>query len=429
MKEALDLINSNKIYKQILKEVYNKYKKYGKITGSFSLKATSTKEKEILFNFDSQSIINGKAKIKCSTVKELFNRLLKDSTFEELLVKVIGEELKTTKEIKSEEKKAEEEFYNEILNCADNGSGKLWFKEIILNKSKGYNIITRRYKQEKEDNKLNKLKRDIILVINSLNNLPYVKGEYENIAVFAAVNTKDSHFFDMDNYTGKLFIKGIACIINKDEPKEINELNELYYDVGILKDEISNHTTIYGVSAFNKDNEEIPSIKEFNKWKEPLQISISNLLKVKYLKVKDDTVYVFENPAVFHKVLKVVGNEVSLICTSGQLNLSSYIILNKIKDLKGIYYAGDFDPEGLIIAYKIKKKYKDKVKFLSYTKENYKKSMSHKVIEEKSMRQLDKISCLELQDIIDELKINKKAAYQELLIDEYISFIFKKINI
>lgn len=423
MKEALNLVNSNKIYKQILKEIYNKYKKYGKITGSFSLKATSIKEKEILFNFDSQSIVDGKAKIKCSIVKELFNRILKDSTFEELLVKVIGEELKTTKDIKNEEKNEEEKFYLEIVNYAEDGNGKLWFETALLEKSRGYNIIARRYKQEKEYNKLNKLKKDIILVINSLNNLPCLKEEYENIAVFAAINTKDSHFFDMDSYTGKLFIKALAFILNKDEAKEINEFNELYYEAGILKDEISNHTTIYGISGFDKNNKEIPSIKEFNNWNEPLQISISNLLKINYLKVKNNTVYVFENPAVFHKVLKVIGNTTSLICTSGQLNLSSYIIFNKIKNLENIYYAGDFDPEGLMIAYKIKEKYKEKVKFLSYTKENYEKSMSDKVIEEKSMVQLDKINCTELQGIIDVLKINKKPAYQELLIDEYISFI------
>lgn len=423
MKEALNLVNSNKIYKQILKEVYNKYKKYGKITGSFSLKATSIKEKEILFNFDSQSIVDGKAKIKCSKVKELFNRILKDSTFEELLVKVIGEELKTTKDIKNEEKNAEENFYIEIINYSDDGSGKLWFETALLEKSRGYNIITRRYKQEKEYDKLNKLKKDIILVINSLNNLPYLKEEYENIAVFAAINTKDSHFFDMDSYTGKLFIKALAFIFNRDEAKEINELNELYYEAGILKDEISNHSTIYAISGFDKNNKEISSIKEFNDWNEPLQISISNLLKINYLKAKNNTVYVFENPAVFHKVLKAIGNTASLICTSGQLNLSSYIIFNKIKSLENIYYAGDFDPEGLMIAYKIKKKYKEKVKFLSYTKENYEKSMSDKIIDEKSMIQLDKIKCLNLQEIIDVLKINKKAAYQELLIDEYISFI------
>ena len=51
MKESLDLINSNKIYKKIFLEIYSKYKKYGKITGSFTLKAATTEERRILSNF------------------------------------------------------------------------------------------------------------------------------------------------------------------------------------------------------------------------------------------------------------------------------------------------------------------------------------------------------------------------------------------
>lgn len=425
MKESLDLINSNKIYKKIFLEVYSKYKKYGKITGSFILKAATTEERRILSNFDAKALTEGKAKIKSATVRELFNRKLKEYSFEELLVKVVGKELKTNKEIKDEEKEQEEKFYEEILKSCDNGIGRQWFIEILDKKKYGYNIIIRKYKSEKEINKLEELKRKIILTINSLNKLPYLNNEYENIAVFSAVNTRDSHFFDSDKFTGRLFIKAISFIINKDEPKDINEINEAYYEVGILKDEISNHTTIYGLNAFEKDNSEVTAVNSFNLWREPLQISISNLLKVDYLKAVNNTVFIFENPAVFHKVLKETGDNISLICTSGQLNLSSYILLNKIRDLKNIYYAGDFDPEGLMIAYKLKERYKDKVKFLNYNRESYINIMSNNIIEEKSMSQLNKINCSELDEVIRELRINKRAAYQELLIDEYLDLIKK----
>ena len=426
MKESLDLINSNKIYKKIFLEVYSKYKKYGKITGSFTLKAATTEERQILFNFDSKALTEGKAKIKCSTVRDLFNRKLKEYSFEELLVKVVGKELKTNKEVKDEEKEQEEKFYDDILKASDDGVGKQWFIEILDKKKYGYNIIVRKYKSEIRN--LKELKRKIILIINSLNKLPYLNNEYENIAVFSAVNTKDSHFFDSDKFTGRLFIKAISFILNKDDPKDINEINELYYEVGILKDEISNHTTIYGLNAFNIDSSEVKAVNSFNLWKEPLQISISNLLKIDYFEAINNTVFIFENPAVFHKILKVNGDNISLICTSGQLNLSSYILLNKIRNLKNIYYAGDFDPEGLMIAYKIKKRYKDKVKFLNYTRESYINTMSNNIIEEKSMSQLNKINCSELDEVINELRINKRAAYQELLIDEYLDLIKKVIN-
>lgn len=371
MKESLDLINSNKIYKKIFLEVYSKYKKYGKITGSFTLKAATTEERQILFNFDSKVLTEGKAKIKCSTVRDLFNRKLKEYSFEDLLVKVVGKELKTNKEVKNEEKNKEEKFYEDILKSCNNGISKEWFAEVLDKKKYGYNIIARKYKSEISN--LEELKRKIILTINSLNKLPYLNNAYENIAVFS-------------------------------------------------------HTTIYGLNAFNMDSSEVKAVNSFNLWKEPLQISISNLLKIDYFEAINNTVFIFENPAVFHKILKVNGDNISLICTSGQLNLSSYILLNKIRNLKNIYYAGDFDPEGLMIAYKIKKRYKEKVKFLNYTRESYINTMSNNIIEEKSMSQLNKINCSELDEVINELRINKRAAYQELLIDEYLDLIKKVIN-
>ena len=150
-------------------------------------------------------------------------------------------------------------------------------------------------------------------------------------------------------------------------------------------------------------------------------------MKIDYLKAVNNTVFIFENPAVFHKVLKETGDNISLICTSGQLNLSSYILLNKIIYLKNIYYAGDFDPEGLMIAYKLKERYKGKVRFLNYTRESYINTMSNNVIEEKSMSQLNKINCSELDEVIRELRINKRSAYQELLIDEYL-YLIKELS-
>ena len=81
-----------------------------------------------------------------------------------------------------------------------------------------------------------------------------------------------------------------------------------------------------------------------------------------------------------------------------------------------------------MIAYKIKKRYKEKVKFLNYTRESYINTMSNNIIEEKSMSQLNKINCSELDEVINELRINKRAAYQELLIDKYLDSIKKVLN-
>lgn len=149
------------------------------------------------------------------------------------------------------------------------------------------------------------------------------------------------------------------------------------------------------------------------------------MIKIDYIKAVNDIIYIFENPAVFNEVLKSIGNNASLICTSGQLNLSSYILIDKIKDLKNIYYAGDFDPEGLIIADKISARYKGKVMFLLYDKCVYEHIKSSNDITQSRLAILDKIKTKELMEIKEALQSEKKAAYQELLIDEYIRIIRK----
>ena len=53
---------------------------------------------------------------------------------------------------------------------------------------------------------------------------------------------------------------------------------------------------------------------------------------VKEIKALNDKVYVFENPTVFYELLIRTENiPVTLICTSGQPNISSLILLDKLK--------------------------------------------------------------------------------------------------
>lgn len=426
MREALELINSNnKIFNKIFREIDNKYKKYGKITGSFTIKAKDKDDIILLSNFDSNVIVEGKAQIRCKLVEELFNRKLKEASFIELVEYVVGNELRSNKEVKSEEKNKKLDFYEDVLVSCSEGIGKEWLIYSLESKKSGYNQISRKY-NEMVNKEIGDLKQKIILTVNSINNLPYLSGTFENISVFAAKNTKDPHFFDVNTYTGKLLIHGIHYVLCTEEISEqesISELNELYYEVGLLKDEISNNTTIYGFNAFDSNDREISAISEYNKWREPLQISISNLLKVKYFSAENDNIFIFENPAVFHKILKSIDHDISIICTSGQLNLSSYMILNKIKNSKNIYYAGDFDPEGLDIAYKLKNKYKEKIKFLFYDPEIYIGIKSENNIDERRLKILEKVDCKDLKEIKEEILRYKKAGYQELLIEDYISTI------
>ena len=85
MEKALEIINSNKIYIEIFKNVMKKYKQYSKITGYFNITPKNNEEMDILASFDTNVYNNKKAKIKSKDVEKLFTKKLKNFDFLQLL--------------------------------------------------------------------------------------------------------------------------------------------------------------------------------------------------------------------------------------------------------------------------------------------------------------------------------------------------------
>lgn len=428
MEKALEIINSNKIYKDILKNVMKKYKKYSKITGYFNITPKNSEEMDILSSFDINVYSNKKAKIKSKDVESLFTKQLKTSDFLQLLSFVTNEELITNKEEKQILINREEEFFKNLIKDCKDGIGKEWIIASIDTKLYGHQSIRRLYNKALEENNINTLKEDLTKCINAINNLPYLENKFENLAIFSAKYTKDPHFFDKGTTYGNLLTNALAYKdrqnINKNEIDNIDKLNKLYYNFGLLKDEISNSTSIYKLTGMLGEQ----SIEFLNMIDEPFNISLSNIQKLDYITCKNNRIFIFENPAVFHSIIQDFDIDESIICTSGQLNLSSYMLFNKIKNLEKIYYAGDFDPEGLQIADKLKIIYKDKVEFMLYDKKYYEKTISDKVLDLKRISKLKSVKSKDLKEISDSLLKYNKSAYQELLIDDYKEYIKDKGN-
>ena len=103
------------------------------------------------------------------------------------------------------------------------------------------------------------------------------------------------------------------------------------------------------------------------------------------------------------------------------------MIIDKIADLKSIYYAGDFDPEGIIICDNLKKRYGKDLEFMCMNKEYYFKIKSQNSFEDR-LSKLDNIVSEELLELVYEMKEDKNSAYQELLTNEYVSFIEARID-
>lgn len=118
--------------------------------------------------------------------------------------------------------------------------------------------------------------------------------------------------------------------------------------------------------------------------------------------------------------------KVSLLCTSGQFKTASLYLIDLLcQNSNEIYYSGDFDGEGLEMAQRIIRRGKGKIKAWRFQVENYIKIDSQKEMSEISLKKLDKIDEETLLEVVKIMKKEKKAKYQESLLEELVKDILK----
>ncbi len=151
--------------------------------------------------------------------------------------------------------------------------------------------------------------------------------------------------------------------------------------------------------------------------------NLENVEKVEYYLEKSNFVYCFENPSMFYAVTRQLP-WIAAICTSGQINLAAYILMDAlVKSNYKLLYCGDFDPEGLLIADKLRKRYRQSIEFVGYTKTLYQKAISNNILSQNRIKQLERLSSKDFEEVSQEILLNKKAGYQEHIIDEIIDII------
>ncbi|MGI6006115.1 MAG: DUF2399 domain-containing protein [Ruminococcus sp.] len=106
---------------------------------------------------------------------------------------------------------------------------------------------------------------------------------------------------------------------------------------------------------------------------------------------------------------------------NGQPRLSSLLILDLLtKGGTKVWYAGDFDPEGLLIAQKLKQYYQGEFHYWHMTAADYEKSRSREMISPRRLKMLDKIWDEQLTETAEAVKTEKTAGYQENIWSVYL---------
>ena len=245
---------------------------------------------------------------------------------------------------------------------------------------------------------------------NFINDIYYLINFTANIKrltpislVMLSSKTGNPHFLDNGSKNQKLFFKMLSYKYQIKEPTNLYSKIEFLNHFNLSIDETSNNVLTYGLKSNAR------YINAFYADKQVLYLTLNNLLNVKWLDTINKNVFVFENPSM----MCLSKYDIPIIITNGMPNYCVYVVIEMlIKNGNRIYYNGDYDPEGLIIADKLKEKFPS-ITLFAYAKKYYNETLSEKTLNVTRLNKLKKLKSNELNEIKASIEYSKSPAYQE----------------
>lgn len=425
--DCVQFFKEQDVFARILNGFREKYKSYGNFSGTVKVSILSESDRDALEGFLGRSYHGRKS---ASISAEKFEKALKDSRFDifsakEVLEMYFAEPMTGKREKQEEENKKWIQMLAEMKNSCIGTPAEPWIDTLEMSQSSSYSYLKRCYRES--DFNIEEGKRIIRLGIDIINQFPYRTNSSEYLAVFAAMITGNPHAFDEGTREGQLL--DILISWELEERKKLKEASNRYFTfekqrkglaVGLLRDDISNYVMLYGIRAKQKNGEFHAGMEGFFKEQNPVQIPLSVLAEWESVECLNNEIYIVENPSVFAMLCKKWHGQKTCMCMNGQPRLSSVLMLDLLgKSNVSIYYAGDFDPEGILIAWKVKQYYKGTVQYWHMSADEYVKSCSKEKISEKRMKMLDRIDDMELSDLLIKLRKKGLAGYQENIMQVY----------
>ena len=337
-------------------------------------------------------------------------------SFLEVLKILSGGTLQTNKEVKDMEIQKEQDIFRQLLQCFSKSDAGMWLAWTVQEKDKNYQAIKRLLKQGELS-----LIQNVLLAINEL---PFRYNDKKLLPVFAVTVAKSPHYFDK-GIAATLLFHGICYVLQlPDKEYDLAEKNKIMYDAGIVKDDLSNNCMIAHINAFQTLNIPHQGWNGFYENYEPWNLNLYNLQQISNIDHQTKRVYIVENPSVFRELVmygKMYRNkECGYICSNGQLNLCTYVLLDMLKE-EGImmYYAGDFDPEGLLIADKLKSRYGASFTLWHYKPNDYLQALSNVKVSAKRLSIMENCANEEIKCICNMIHEYQVVGFQELLLDQY----------
>ena len=413
MRECVAFFKQHPVWKRVFAGFRNKYESYGRFSGKVVVTNLSPEDIEELEGFFGQNY-HGK---KSATISaEKFTKALSQSKFkevtpEEILTAFFGEALMGKAEARLLREQRQQAIEQEFLECfSETPAGDMLeeFKHML---------------GSRQTEALEGWKRLLWLCAKIYNALPYRIGEKQYLAVFAARLTGNPHAFDHGTTEGSLLYQVIQVDLKQREIQvEASKIFPAYQRQksfllsGILIDDISNYALLSNVHAIKKDRSLHKGMEGFCEEKNMVQVPLNVIAEWESIECQDNEIYVVENPSVF----AMLCGEKSCMCMNGQPRLAGLMVLELLaRSGTKVYYSGDLDPEGLLIAQKLCQFYDGEFVYWHMNVEDYRACMSKETLSERRMKMLDNITDTALLPVVHAMESGKIAGYQENICYEY----------
>jgi len=423
-KEELGFFKENTGYRRLFEAFRQKYRSLGRIGGHVRLSNLSREEREVLTcHFRKDYARQNSAGVSLLKFEaSLANTKFEGYSLKEILEAYFGQPLTCKKEDEEFFRFQRDRFFERLFSESRGEEGRAWLRSVYDGKAVGARAVEMRLSKKDGEKRLFQEMTD---VLRALDDLPAKRQKKERLPVFASRIAQNPHAFDYGSFSGNLLFNALCTRLGVKEAKDSQEKAEVYYKSGILMDEISNYITLAGLRAF-KNGVPNPVWQAAYENGEVLQIPLLNLSSIDKVASPVKKVFVVENPGIFSSLIDTGKSKKPsrppLICTSGQPRLAAFVLLDLLADSgTEIFYSGDFDPEGLLIAGRLFNRYKNNLKLWHYTIGDYEKCLSRKTISEKRLAMLKNLACGELAPVARHMLEVKRAGYQELLIDDLVA--------
>lgn len=421
-RECAAYFRSRKAYERCMKELLKKWKSYGKTAGRITLKQTTEEERRAIGGIVGRAFYEETIHFSFSEFeKGLQKTRFAPVNMEKMLEAYAGKSLKTNRELQEEDQFRREKFLktNQFYFREKAGADSLafqWIEELLSGKKYGYSLLMREY--GKDALQAEEIFRHTGRALIKLEEME-TSGEELPLAVFAAELSDNPHYFDRGTAAGLLLVHAICFREKRGLPENNHEWRELLEDVGIVPDNISSQVHVCGL-RLKKGESWHPAYEAFYENGEPCVVTMENLKDITEAKAIDNQVYVVENEMVFSYLTSSEKKKAcTILCTSGQLRSAAVKLLDfLVKSGASVYYSGDTDPDGLGIADRLWQKFQASVHIWRMGPEDYEKSLSGEAVGRFGLAKLEQLKHPVLRETAEYIRREKKAGYQENLLEE-----------